>query len=151
MKIVEMRNKDNEKVLPDFIEQELSNSKIKVPSSYAVNEAFNKLMNDTLWVNPNPESSFSPTNITFENISKYSYYEILYKSAGDKNFHFSTGKVPIDKQTILYAPVGGSLYYRECGQIVNNTMYIANAYINGNLSSPNNMALIPYKILGHYK
>lgn len=38
MKIVEMKNKNNEKVLPGFIEQEVSNSKIKVPSSYAVNE-----------------------------------------------------------------------------------------------------------------
>ena len=43
MKIVEMKNKNNEKVLPDFIEQEVSNSKIKVPSSYAVNEAINSI------------------------------------------------------------------------------------------------------------
>lgn len=39
MKIVEMKNKNNEKVLPSFVEQELSNSKLKVPSSYAVNRA----------------------------------------------------------------------------------------------------------------
>lgn len=38
MKIVEMKNRNNEKIFPDFIEQEVSNSKIKVPSSYAVNE-----------------------------------------------------------------------------------------------------------------
>ena len=42
MKIIEMKNKNNEKVLPDFIEQKVSNSKIKVPSSYAVNILKNK-------------------------------------------------------------------------------------------------------------
>lgn len=42
MKIVEMKNKNNEKVLPSFIEQEISNSKLNVPSSYAVNILKNK-------------------------------------------------------------------------------------------------------------
>lgn len=39
MKIVEMRNKDNEKVLPDFITDDLtSNSHIEIPSVYGVNQ-----------------------------------------------------------------------------------------------------------------
>jgi hypothetical protein len=39
MKIVKMKNKNNEAVLPDFITEDLfSNSHVKVPSAYAVNK-----------------------------------------------------------------------------------------------------------------
>lgn len=45
MKQVSLKNKNNEKVLPDFITDDLtSNSHVKVPSIYGVNEILNDLL-----------------------------------------------------------------------------------------------------------
>lgn len=132
MKIVEMRNKDNEKVLPDFIEQKLSNSKIKVPSSYAVNGAIkdeyvlaylngNLTSNDSSWTQRQIPLTIK-TNKTNNKITISDGYLIIGEGISSIEISYA---INIDKnlsQSAIYGRLlkNSATYFQEISNSTSN-------------------------------
>lgn len=117
MKIVEMKNKNNEKVIPDFIEQELSNSKIKVPSGYAVNEAFNNVSKNFIHLGG---ANNQVVTITLKD-STLDDYRFLCVSSG-WGYNKSTTIIPV----CIFKLIGAG--FLQCNQYVKT--YSGSAYTN---------------------
>lgn len=105
-----------------------------------------------LWTNPNITTDFAEQTISLlDNLANYSHYEILYFLSKDNTETFTTGKIPIDKDTRISVP-RHFIGYRSI-QPRGTSMYLSNHSqftTYGQTTSTNtNGICIPYQILGY--
>ena len=106
-----------------------------------------------LWTNPSPTSEFAGQSITLNDaIENYKYYEIIYKTNTTNDYHFSTGKIPINLKTRLITSISFN-YIRNISSITGTTLNFGvcsryDTYGNSATTAVNTY-LIPYQILGY--
>lgn len=108
-----------------------------------------------LWTNPSPTSDFASGDITLnDNLSNYSYYEILFLFSKTENYELTTGKIETNRLAFLgtLSSSGGNIagYRRLVSAITNNKITFSGAsIITATGTTGSNTICIPYKILGY--
>ena len=148
MKQISLKNKNNEKVLPDFITDNLSNnSHVKVPSVYGVNKLLENMNGTLLWQNPQPKNIFGAQTISLD-LSKYKFIVVQayrYSIVGE---HIISTLVFIgDIAQMVYSDYDDSMvrsWNRHVEPFSTGILFGDNV-INGGID---NFGLIPNKIWG---
>lgn len=147
MKQVQLKNKNNEKVLPDFITDDLStNSHVKVPSVYGINKLLENINGVLLWENPLPGNIFGGTTINLD-LSKYKFIIV-------QSYRYNIVGAHIISTIVFIGSVAQIIYadYENVARAWNRHVepfstgvLFGDAVINGGID---NYALVPYRIWG---
>ena len=106
-----------------------------------------------LWNNPNPAVEFAGQSITLnDNISKYKYYEVIYRFSTSSGVYYSTGRLPVGNLSALVLPQH-VVYMRGINDLSGTNMTFGNAFYYSTYGSTNitvaNTVMMPYQILGY--
>lgn len=106
-----------------------------------------------LWTNASPTSDFATQTITLsDDITTYSYYEVLYYLSTNNTETFNSGKIPISKDTRISVP-RHYIGYRTVQPKTALTMMFSNhsqftTYGSSTVTNTNSIC-IPYQVLGY--
>ena len=146
----EPQGKNRKKV---WIQNTDTDKKIYVRNSNDVYEEFVNKVDNILWTNPDPTSEFAGQTITLnDDLSNYSYYEIIYKSSSAGINTSSTGKVKVGYLTAL-SYLNQYIWKREVSSAYGKNIIFLDCiyYTNyGNYTTTvANTVLIPLEVIGY--
>lgn len=103
MKIVEMKNKNNEKVLPDFVTDDLSsNSHVKVPSVYGVNKLVIEDSSSDISLITEKSSNINISGITYKKFGKIISFRFTFHVTANINNGDLIAKINIPASAIEF-------------------------------------------------
>ena len=125
-----------------------------VPSIYVDNEEiYSKPV--VLWQNSSPTSEFTSGSITLnDNLSNYSYYEVLAKTFATENNIITSGRIPTTFSGEISRLVKQLSRYRAFTNNNSSLTFSDAEGINTNATgstSVNNSWLVPYQVIGYGK
>lgn len=106
-----------------------------------------------LWQNSTPTSDFATQTITLsDDITTYSYYEVLYYLSTNNTETFNSGKIPVNRDTRISAP-RHFIGYRTVQPKTATTMMFSNhsqfTTYGSTTTTTTNSICIPYQVLGY--
>jgi len=122
---------------------------------YSCNYINNHFEGTILWTNLSPTSDFAGQEITLsDNLSNYSYYEILYLFSKNDNYELTTGKIETNRLAFLQtlSSRGGNLVgYRRLPSAINNNKitFGGGSVISSSGTTEDNSICIPIYIIGY--
>lgn len=137
MKII--TNINDKKISADLIALKDNNkAKALTDKLNSIDEKLNDLIPVVGWSNPNPNSSFSKSEITMSvSFNDYSYYEIIYKGYRTNNGVASTGKVPTNFGAfMLYFEYSANMAIRNTSVPNGNKLAFGDASTSNDFLTP---------------
>lgn len=112
----------------------------------------NELSGKVLWTNPNPSDTFAGQTITLnDDLSNYTYIEIISRQSTSSGNMLSSGKIPIDMIAVTtYLPIHYNMLrtFNTSTKTFRDNLYFS-TFGNINSTTSDNNYNIPYQIIGY--